>query len=112
MNTQANTQVNMNQKAEELAKELSKFKTVDAFKRWWNSKSPAQKGATIGIIMGCGVGGYAFFATYKSFGIGAAICNFIIYGGIVGSCTTAIAGAAYTDESYYRNAMSNAKTEL
>lgn len=108
MNTSNNTQgKSTEQQAKELAGQLSKFKTVDAFKKWWASLSPAQKGATVGLIVGSGVGGYAFFLTYKSFGIGASIANFIIYTVLVGSCTTAVAAACYTDKEYYGKAVSH-----
>lgn len=101
MNNSTNAQV----QAKELATTMSKFKTVAAAQSWWRSLSPSQKGATVGIIVGCGMGGYAFFATYKAYGIGAGIWSFILHGAIAGACTTSISTAMYTNS--YKSATKN-----
>lgn len=91
--------VNSNQ-SKELANTMSKFKTINAAKLWWASLSPQQKGATLGIIAGCGVGGYAFFAVYKTVGISTAIWAGILYGSASGACVAGISAMAFTPRAY------------
>lgn len=96
--------------AQALATTMSKFKTVAAVQAWWNAKSPSQKAATIGIITGVGIGGYAFFATYKVYGISQALFVGIIYGAGTGAATTFISQAAYTKS--YASATTNLGDDL
>jgi hypothetical protein len=102
MNTQGNSTqgTSKSEQAKQLAEQMSKFKTVEAAKAWWHAKSPSQKGAIVGIMIGCGMGGYAFFATYKAYGIGAGIWSFILHGSVAGACATSIATASYTPKNY------------
>lgn len=101
---------NAQEQAKKLADQMSKFQTVAAAQRWWNAKSPQQKGATIGIIVGLGIGGYAFFATYKVAGIANALWGSVLYGAAAGASTTFIASAAYT--SSYKSATKNLGDDL
>ena len=105
-----NNSKNTTESAKELATTMSKFKTVEAAKAWWNAKSPSQKGATLGIIVGLGIGGYAFFATYKTIGLGQALWMSILYGSFAGASTTVMAQAAYT--ASYASATTNLGDDL
>lgn len=87
------------QKANELATTMSKFKTVEAAKAWWNAKSAAQKGATIGIIVGMGMGGHAFFATYKAYGVASGLWAGVLYGSASGFMAGSLSQMAFTDKA-------------
>lgn len=91
-----------NANANKLANEMSKFKTVAAAQAWWRSLSPLQKGAVIGTIAGFGMGGYAFYATYKTVGVSTAIWTGIINGAVLGACTTSMAAAYCTPKELSR----------
>ena len=91
---------NSNTNAVELGSQMNQLQTVAAAKSWWNSKSPAQKAAVIGIITATGIGGYAFYATYATAGIGSALWASILYGGVAGAATTIIAQAHFTPAQY------------
>lgn len=100
MNTQGNSTqgTSKSEQAKQLAEQMSKFKTVEAAKRWWNSLSALQKGAVWGILVATGMGGYVVYATYGTVPLSTSIWGGILYGSAAGCCVTGIAGAAYSSD--------------